>query len=711
MASLNQYTSGGHYNHFPPPPPPPLRVQHAQSHYDHRNRGPPPITTYNHNPYSRSHEQHAHSPVTPYQPPTERNPRIRYQRTDSQYTTLSSEHEMSDNSKVYIKTEPYPDTKMEPEPLEETKPSIHTQISPHNQRPVAYANATSCQKSPTLALSPQQDVKYMSDEPAYMSPIVEKATTAPAGLTQALVPAVQSTSQIQPQNDEAAMRHTQLFGYHPPQQGISSAEATALARTPMQSSLPSSYSTMWELENESNDSSGNANAQESGELSLSQVRRISERNVVMHQFLGYYLTDVLSRQYIFADQVTIQRFLWDLADTSTPTKDAMCLLSSLHMQAMWQLADAGIGDAIPDNVLTRPSAASFDWGRANNFFHSRVRDALGITYGDVRSGKGEPYTEGDAMAGLHLVSAFLFSGGRGQWPYYLEVAMQWVESRLANCSDESEILVNANEMQRFITRTTFWFDVWGSITQRRQPRFMDVYRRLFGGSIGAFIGEAPNNSRGPISMVNIIGCSNFSFRAMAEIATLASWKDEKANSGSLSIQQLVGRATEIESKWLAGEPEEVTTPPIGLTEQQNQINFQRQIASDVFKASARVYLHMVISSALPRAPEIKKGVQDVITLLQQIPHEDVVSTTAIVRSVISAICICGCLAEDENQMDFFIRRLDSLGAEAELFGNCRTVKLLIRRVWNLRMQQQELITPVDWREVLMEGTNDVVLLV
>jgi hypothetical protein len=299
-------------------------------------------------------------------------------------------------------------------------------------------------------------------------------------------------------------------------------------------------------------------------------------------------------------------------------------------------------------------------------------------------------------------------GGRGPWPFFLDVAMKWVEFRLQNCTDVSELLVNASESERFITRTTFWFDVWGSITQRRQPRFMSVYRALFGNSQEAFIG----NSRpsylplGPISMVNIIGCSNRSFRAIAEIATLAAWKDEKEGKAQLSTHQLVARGDNILNQWLEAGPEEVSTPP-GTRE--TNIDFQRRIASEVFRACARVYLHMVLSSAHPRIEEIKNGVGEAIRLLQLIPPGDVVSTRAIVRSVISAICICGCLTDDRIQMEFFKHRLDSLGEEADLLGNCRTVKLLIQRVWNLRQERSQ--APVDWREVLLEDSKDVVLLV
>jgi len=436
--------------------------------------------------------------------------------------------------------------------------------------------------------------------------------------------------------------------------------------------------------------------------------------MIVDQFIGYYLADVLGRQYVFADRAVATNFLYELAQFSPANKDAMCLLSSLHMQAMWKAKE--------NNSALARYVDSSDWVGSNNYFFARVCAALGITatYGTTRLEMKvrRNFTAADAMVALHGVSSFLFSGGRGQWPIFLEVAMAWVGDQLEKYSpgNYSGLLVNANERERFITRTTFWFDVWGSITQRRQPRFMHVYRELFGNP-GAYIGDSPSDS-GPISMVKIVGCSNYSFRAIAEIATLAAWKDEKESIGQLSAPQLVSKGAEIEKAWLRPElTSEADLDPLGNAnpsdsmDSETQLQFQRKVASEVFRASARVYLHMVLSTPLPQIAEIKEGVEQTKKLLERIPHEDIVNTTAIVRSVISAICICGCLTDDGTQKEFFLRRLDSLGTEADLFGNLRTVKELIKRVWKLRMEQSKSPVPVDWREVLLEDNNDVALLV
>jgi len=121
------------------------------------------------------------------------------------------------------------------------------------------------------------------------------------------------------------------------------------------------------------------------------------------------MTDVLNRQYVFADKLTAEKFLIELSQTSVVTKHAMCLLSSLHMQAMWELEKkraSHSGGSSSNTLVTKSGLGHLDWAYMNNFFYKRVREGLGMS-GRVES-KG--YSEGDAMAGLHLVSSFLFSG-------------------------------------------------------------------------------------------------------------------------------------------------------------------------------------------------------------------------------------------------------------------------------------------------------------
>lgn len=402
-------------------------------------------------------------------------------------------------------------------------------------------------------------------------------------------------------------------------------------------------------------------------------------------YINYYLKEVLCRQYLLAD-TTIYHFLYDFATTSEAAKDSMCLLSSLHMHCMRQLAHSKDGEG-----AAPPEADDV------HMFYRRVKGAL-----TTRSYEQTP-TEGDAMACLHVVSSFLFSGGRGPWPQYLEIAMEWVRGLLDQHTDPAEMLLAASASERFIIRTTMWFDVWGSITQIRQPSFLHIYRALFGNPSRAFIGEDPFESQPTLNMMNVVGCSNTSFRAMAEIATLAYWKADQEEKGSLSIPHLVRRGVQIEDNWLPRSPKHGPSSAHPATE----IEVRREIVASVFQASARVYLHMILSRALPNAPEIKEGVEETIAYLRQVPTDEA-NTRAVVRSVVFAICICGCLTHDREDMEFFKAKLDGLGEEANVFGNCRAVKHLMERVWAMRETSEG---DVDWRQVMNDEGDGTLLLV
>jgi len=314
---------------------------------------------------------------------------------------------------------------------------------------------------------------------------------------------------------------------------------------------------------------------------------------------------------------------------------------------------------------------------------------------------------------LHVVSSFLFTGGRGPWPYYLQVAMDWVAHKFLDqrFASPEDVLIHATESELFIIRTTFWFDVWASITQLRQPRFLHIYRQLFGNpSTSSYIEEDHSEqiagtpgSAPHLSMVPIVGCTNESFRAMAEIANLAAWKEVELQCERLSVPKLVERGLQIEALYL---PKDT---PASNKPFSDEMDFRRRVVSDVFRASARVYLHTVLSKGYPSCPEIEEGVAETIEFLKRVPPSEGMTSRAVVRSVVFSICICGCLTDNPVQQEFLLRRLESLGEEANVFGNCAEVKRLMQKVWAMREARRGV--PVCWGEIMQEGGSDILLLV
>lgn len=395
------------------------------------------------------------------------------------------------------------------------------------------------------------------------------------------------------------------------------------------------------------------------------------------ELVQHYLTNVLPIQYLLADH-SINDFMIKMIMKSPSARDAACVLSALHYNSLYR---------------------NTSYGRDNTELYRRVESSLASRH---------TYSEGDAMAGLHIVSTFLFSGGRGQWEFYLDIAAQYVRAQLSDPAyyGPEDVLKKCTDSTRFIIKTTMWFDVLASVTMQSVPRFLEVYRLLFGRA-GAYIDDpaaAPE-----ISMLPVMGCENTVVLAIAEISNLANWKATQRRLGGLSVPALVERGMEIESKYLAPDAGGVGVG-VGAAgvAGDDEIAQRRRLTNDVFRASARVYLHTVLSGDYPACPEIHRAVRETIECLQRVPADVPSLSRSVVRSVVFGICIAGCLTDDARQRQFLLTLLGK--QQGESVGNVGEVKALLEKVWR-RREAPGRGEPVNWREVMRESHPDALLLV
>jgi len=259
---------------------------------------------------------------------------------------------------------------------------------------------------------------------------------------------------------------------------------------------------------------------------------------------------------------------------------------------------------------------------------------------------------------------------------------------------------NCEESAQFIIRTTMWFDVWSAVTRLNEPRFRTMYSDLFEGEHGY-----PGAQVGGVDMLSVMGCTNETVVAMSETAALAYWKDYHIKQGNLSMPKLVERGRQIESQYLSREDDAALDG--GLVTPDN-LDMRRRLAANVFRASARVYLHSVLSGCRPNVEEITWGVDETVGFLKRVPTSEGASRS-VVRSVVLSIAMCGCMTDDAEHREFLSSCLMSLaGQEVEVLGNCAQAKKLMERVWAKRATGD---LDVDWRDVIREMAADILLLV
>ncbi|KAG2368019.1 fungal-specific transcription factor domain-containing protein [Suillus spraguei] len=378
----------------------------------------------------------------------------------------------------------------------------------------------------------------------------------------------------------------------------------------------------------------------------------SNLNVQQNASLQHYMDHVLRIQYLHADG-SIDRPIWTLIHSSDSAREAACLLADFHRRSTQLQGAVSYAAPADHDVYTRIQSASV--------------------------------TEGDALASLCMVSYFLFSGGQGRWQAFLDSACEFSLGVLQrNHVASNWALKLCSDSMRFIIKTSMWFDVLASATLIRRPKFLEVIRSLYGTT------SAADDREVELSMMGVMGCENRIVLALAEIADLAYWKDECVRAGRLSVPELVRRGQEIETILKSiNDPGRLH----GLDAEKLR---RRRLTSDVFRASALVYLHSVISGDHPQCPEIMSNIAETVECLKR--AEDVSTARHVVRSVVFSICICGCLTDDPQYRNYFIRRLMEQQTET-VVGNCSGVAQLMRRVWNSRERGE----PVDWRVVMQHS--------
>jgi len=237
---------------------------------------------------------------------------------------------------------------------------------------------------------------------------------------------------------------------------------------------------------------------------------------------------------------------------------------------------------------------------------------------------------------------------------------------------------------------------------------------VFGHRSGSYIDASPSPT---LSMLPIMGCENHIVLAIAEISTLFRWKQSQATQGTLSIPRLVEKGLDIEGKYLQqtspmfeSDPYLTGLPSNAYSDLEAQEVYQRRrLTNDIFRASARVFLHTVLSGDHPSSPEICAAVTETIDCLRRVPQANSIALSrSVVRSVVFGICICGCLTDQPTQQAFLRQLLEQ--QEVEFVGNVLAVRRLMEEVWTRRAAGNK-GSPVNWREVMCEGGKDLLLLV
>lgn len=385
------------------------------------------------------------------------------------------------------------------------------------------------------------------------------------------------------------------------------------------------------------------------------------------ELVGHYMSDVIDIQYILADY-DISEVIFETVSRHEHSRNAVRLLASVHAKRFRRPETPVLQVSDPDT----------------NERMSRLRALLN---------QSDFITE-DAMAALHVVSSILFDGGQGSWKEWLQVANTYVGNLLARSEyhGPADALLHCAAKDAFVVKTAIWFDVLASVTTQKSPHFLEAIRAMFDPNRSSICDASLPPQ---YSMMSPMGCENHVVWALAETSELSVWKREQIRAGSLSVPELVLKASSIEP-YLAPRAMYTDLPS-------DQRECSRYLASDIFRASARLYLRSVVSGDYPDVPEIKESVRDTLHCIQQIPLGQPSIMRSVVRSTVFSFFICGALAE-ESQRHIIVELIEQ--ETGECVGNCSSIQSLLKKLWEARPQhptRRGSNPPVEWRKLLIES--------
>lgn len=250
---------------------------------------------------------------------------------------------------------------------------------------------------------------------------------------------------------------------------------------------------------------------------------------------------------------------------------------------------------------------------------------------------------------------------------------------------------------RFFTALLLFADVIAATALEQTPRLYKFHGILLESVSGNFAGV---DITGPqINLETVVGVQNTVITLLAQVADLHAWKKEMTKIGSLSMVQLVTRASQIETPLrvlIAGLEQQRRSAPGGdgnsAAATTNPIDFIAQYnvglpiipgssttwTSLVWAQATLTYLCTVVSGWQPSCPEIRASVAATVALLANAP------APASVRAVVWPFCVTGCLALPEEE-GIFRGMVEALGPLSS-FGTGAAALRVMEEVWARRGQ-------------------------
>ncbi|KAK0730202.1 fungal-specific transcription factor domain-containing protein [Lasiosphaeris hirsuta] len=255
---------------------------------------------------------------------------------------------------------------------------------------------------------------------------------------------------------------------------------------------------------------------------------------------------------------------------------------------------------------------------------------------------------------------------------------------------------------RFFTAFLLLFDTLASTALEQPPRLQQWHYHLLSEPDDETRKMLPDDEKEyklpHIDLKEFVGLHNWVVISIGEIAALDAWKKEMKKNGSLSMTQLVARATTIEAS-LRAHMVELEMParpdpnanmnPLALyishTSQNGLISsFMMEATGSinhVWAQAGLTYLSVVVSGWQPACPEIRSSVVLSLQMFTALP------SPGCLRTLVWPFTITGCMAAPDEEQTF--RDLVAAMGPLQAFGTIPNALAIMEFVWAHRKEIEE----------------------
>lgn len=232
----------------------------------------------------------------------------------------------------------------------------------------------------------------------------------------------------------------------------------------------------------------------------------------------------------------------------------------------------------------------------------------------------------------------------------------------------------ATTAMEFHIPVLLWMDLLACIATRERPKL--PYDEWLGPTC-------------TFQLAHIMGCHNSVMKTIGDLAVLSQWKSHSIMADDLDLREFHDRRKQIEDEL---EHAMDTTPMVAMESEKSPPNPSMSQASDQMKSQqrldqrciTRIFAAATLAQLAAVNSEVSNNLSSTRTrraVSRVILEIKMAGQIVSPRQLSWPICVAGCLA-DRDQQDFFETFLNSvLGEGTGMFGNCGTVRDILRASW------------------------------